>query len=148
MGWNRSFVLFPDTGADEMSALGFAPAPALLGMCWGLEGGHVLVEDVDSELAGQGSALAAALGRPVIEIEVHSVSDVYRWAVEGAEGTEREWLFVDGEEVANSGTPLPGEAGIGELTEDTMGDLVRQVWGIELYADRSHAPVARVGQSG
>lgn len=81
-----------------------------------------LMADVDRRLARE-------LGCEVVVASFMGTVDSYWWRVTGP-GIDREWMRSTDDVVHDSGEPLPEEAGIDELDEDSLFDLFRARTGI------------------
>jgi hypothetical protein len=131
MSWNTQIVVVPSAGLADLAPAGLSPHGAKIEGDLAIEqdflsaveydGGLILVGNViDPDLCAR---LSADLQREVASAMFAGVSDTYAWQVSASAAT-RSWIVQQGETVEDTGAPLPAEAGVEKLDEDTLFALL------------------------
>ncbi|PWD50886.1 hypothetical protein C8046_09710 [Serinibacter arcticus] len=146
MGHNLNLVHLEGAGVQDLARLGLVPtgeirtgddATSLLapGPAAHVTPRGLLVADALMTVADRQAELAVALGTTVVSVLVASTGDVYSLAVATADGDHRHVVDSQGERVMDEGRPLPEEAGIDALDEDSTLGLLERLTGVRLDGD-------------
>lgn len=134
MSWNCLFIVVKDTIVEDLEAVGLHPdGPPLSadeasrsefeGVAAVRSGTDLLLLNPLMEQVDLGQEISAQLGREAVSAIFAGVSDTYRLRVD-APGLERELVHQQGQVVVQTGEPLPEEAGIELLDEDSLFALL------------------------
>lgn len=150
MGINSNIVYVQGAKITDLEALGLGPTGETMTgdealLCHdGLRAleikGGVLVADGELSLVAEPEKVSAVLGRKVVAAMLGSTGDTYSLAVvergAGAAPTlTRHLVDSYGERVVDHGEPLPEEAGMTSLGEDSILDLFEKLTGVVVFAD-------------
>lgn len=133
MGWNCTIAVVRGARVADLAPMGWEATPETVSWDDATSSGFVDVAawERDDLLVLAGGPLdlvehAEALGAlgPTYVGLFHSVTDTYVWEVAGDVG-RRSWTWSAHEEVDSLGTPHPAEAGVAQLDEDALFDLLR-----------------------
>jgi hypothetical protein len=132
MGWNCTIAVVRSAIVTDLAALGWSPTSRTVGWedATSSAFGAIAAHERDGVLvlASGGTDLVEAtealgtLGDVYLGL-FQSVTDTYVWETAGGIG-RRSWQWSMFEELSNVGTPHPAEAGITQLDEDALFDLL------------------------
>lgn len=148
MGINSNIVYVQGAKITDLEALGLEPTGETMTgdealLCHdGLRAleikGGVLVADGELSLVAEPEKVSAVLGRKVVAAMLGSTGDTYSLAVvergAGAAPTlTRHLVDSYGERAVDHGDPLPEEAGMASLGEDSILDLFEKLTGVVVF---------------
>lgn len=152
MGINVNLAYLFDAAVEDLRSLGLEPtgqtlpgedASSDLGTSSVMRVGEDLVLVVgDVEHVADPAQLAARLGRRVVAVIMGSTGDTYSFGLaDGAAGVGgpvllRHVVDSQGERYVDAGDPLPEEAGIDRLDEDSTLGLLHAVTGFTPFTDQ------------
>ncbi|WP_029541925.1 hypothetical protein [Serinicoccus profundi] len=96
-------------------------------------GGWLLLVGPELLLGFEDEMIARTLDRQVVAAMLGSTSDTFSFARCDPDGTRRHVVDSYGERAVDEGPPLPEEAGIERLTEDTIQGLAVEVTGVNFW---------------
>ena len=118
-------------------AIGGPDAPAVLTG----SGGLAIVGLPADAAARLAPALSVRLVKDVGTATLCGPGRTSSWTIDTPAGPARRWSMADGIVIENTGTPAPEEAGIAQLDEGALLELVRRRTGVELQADSVAIPI-------
>lgn len=146
MGWNIALAYIEGATVSDLAAVGLEPTGERLTgdevsssmrrelIAATSQGGWLVVIDAEMVFPSDDEVIARTLGRRVVAALIGSTGDTFSYAVTAADGTRRHLVHSYGEVAVDEGTPLPEEAGLERLDEDSTYDLATRITGIDVMA--------------